>query len=171
MSRTASPVTGKPYGLATVCRVWRLARSGVYRHLAPAPTISLRRRGPTGAMIHAALTAPIRDVLAASPFHGESHRKIWAPAAPCRNAHVVTARAAPDARKRSVGTHPRWSRAGSARPRWHDDPRNSGHDVGDGSDRRLIVSDRSRQGPFHYGYRNFLVSDTIYMKIVSNWRR
>ena len=33
MSRVISPVTGKPYGLAAVCRVWRLARSGVYRHL------------------------------------------------------------------------------------------------------------------------------------------
>jgi hypothetical protein len=26
MSRIISPVTGKPYGLAAVCRVWRLAR-------------------------------------------------------------------------------------------------------------------------------------------------
>ena len=32
MSRVISPVTGKPYGLAAVCRVWQLARSGVYRH-------------------------------------------------------------------------------------------------------------------------------------------
>ena len=37
MSRAVSPVTGKPYGLASVCRVWRLARSGVYRHQAPPP--------------------------------------------------------------------------------------------------------------------------------------
>ena len=42
MSRAMSPVTGKPYGLAIVCRVWRLARSGVYRHLTPAPP---RHRG------------------------------------------------------------------------------------------------------------------------------
>ncbi len=27
MSRALSPVTGKPYGLAAVCRVWRLAGS------------------------------------------------------------------------------------------------------------------------------------------------
>ena len=26
MSRTTSPVSGKPYGLAAVCRVWHLAR-------------------------------------------------------------------------------------------------------------------------------------------------
>jgi putative transposase len=78
MSRSTSPVTGKAYGLATVCRVWRLARSGVYRHLAPAPVTPPRRRGPTGAMSDAALTAAIRNVLAASSFHGEGHRKIWA---------------------------------------------------------------------------------------------
>ena len=39
MSRVISPVTGKPYGLAAVCRVWRLARSGVYRHLRPAAAL------------------------------------------------------------------------------------------------------------------------------------
>ena len=78
MSRVISPVTGKPYGLAAVCRAWRLARSCVYRHLsasAPPPT---QRRGPLGAMSDEALTTAIRDVLAASPFHGEGHRKVWA---------------------------------------------------------------------------------------------
>ena len=33
MSRAVSPVSGKPYGLAVVCRVWGLARSTVYRAL------------------------------------------------------------------------------------------------------------------------------------------
>ena len=78
MSRVVSPVTGKPYGLAVVCRVWRLARSGVYRHQAPPADTPLRRRGPLGAMSDEALTAAIRAVLAASPFHGEGHRKVWA---------------------------------------------------------------------------------------------
>jgi putative transposase len=78
MSRVTSPVSGKPYGLATICRVWRLARSGVYRHLAPAAVTPPQRRGPTGAMTDAALTVAIRAVLAASPFHGEGHRKVWA---------------------------------------------------------------------------------------------
>jgi putative transposase len=78
MSRVTSPVTGRSYGLATVCRVWRLARSGVYRRLAPAPAAPPQRRGPTGAMTDAALTVAIRAVLAASPFHGEGHRKVWA---------------------------------------------------------------------------------------------
>ena len=81
MSRAVSPVSGKPYGLAAVCRVWRLARSGVYRHLSPPRSDTLppaRRRGPSGAMSDDALTAAIRAVLAASPFHGEGHRKVWA---------------------------------------------------------------------------------------------
>src|SRR5215208_8307925 len=78
MSRVTSPVTGKPYGMAAVCRVWRLARSGVYRHLSTAPPPMSQRRGPLGAMSDEALTMAIRGVLAASPFHGEGHRKLWA---------------------------------------------------------------------------------------------
>jgi putative transposase len=78
MSRAVSPVSGKPYGLAAVCRAWRLARSGVYRHQAPPPGAPSRRRGPMGAMSDDDLTAAIRAVLAASPFHGEGHRKVWA---------------------------------------------------------------------------------------------
>jgi putative transposase len=76
MSRVISPVTGKPYGLAADCRVWRLARSGVYRHHSTPP--ARQRRGPFGAMPDDALTTEIRGVLAASPFHGEGHRKVWA---------------------------------------------------------------------------------------------
>ena len=71
MSRIISPVTGKPYGLAAVCRVWRLARSGVYRHLSASPPMAVHRRGPLGVMSDEALTTVIQGVLAASPFHGE----------------------------------------------------------------------------------------------------
>jgi putative transposase len=79
MSRSVSPVSGRPYGLAAVCRAWRLARSGVYRHRAPAPVVTaVRRRGPVGPMPDAALLVAIRAVLIASPFHGEGHRKVWA---------------------------------------------------------------------------------------------
>ena len=48
MSRVMSPVTGKPYGLAAVCRVWRLARSGVYRHLSVPPTAARTTRRDVG---------------------------------------------------------------------------------------------------------------------------
>ncbi len=78
MSRVISPVTGKPYGMAAVCRVWRLARSGVYRHLLASVPPPAQRPGPLGAMSDEALTTAIRGVLAASPFHGEGHRKVWA---------------------------------------------------------------------------------------------
>ena len=78
MSETVSPTSGRRYGLATVCRVWRLARSGVYRHLTPPPSTPPGRPGPVGAMSDAELLSAIRAVLAASPFHGEGHRKVWA---------------------------------------------------------------------------------------------
>jgi putative transposase len=78
MSRTISPSSAKPYGLARVCRVWRAARATVYRHRAPPRQAPPRRPGPVGAMPDAALVGAIRAVLAASPFHGEGHRKVWA---------------------------------------------------------------------------------------------
>ena len=78
MSRTISPSRGRPYGLARVCRVWRASRATTYRHLAPPRTELPRRPGPVGPMPDAALVDRIRAVLAASPFHGEGHRKVWA---------------------------------------------------------------------------------------------
>ena len=77
MSRVISPVTGKPYGLAAVCRVWRLARSGVYRHLcAPAAALVAQRRGPLGAMSDDALTTAIQGVLAARPDVRVRHQPV-----------------------------------------------------------------------------------------------
>ena len=55
MSEAISPVSGRRYGLATVCRVWRVARSGVYRHLTPPPATPPGRPGPVGAMPDGAL--------------------------------------------------------------------------------------------------------------------
>ena len=78
MSRTVSPSGGKPYGVARVCRVWDLARSTVYRRREPPRAAPPRRPGPTGPMSDAALVDAIRGVLAATPFHGEGHRKVWA---------------------------------------------------------------------------------------------
>jgi putative transposase len=78
MSRTTSPSGGKPYGLARVCRAWGVARSTVYRHREPPRPAAPRRPGPAGPMPDADLLEAIRAVLAASPFHGEGHRKVWA---------------------------------------------------------------------------------------------
>jgi putative transposase len=117
MSRAVSPSGSKPYGLARVCRVWRAARSTVYRHRAPPREVPPRRPGPVGPMPDADLVAAIRAVLAASPFHGEGHRKVWAR---LRHAGVRTSK-----RRvlRLLGAHDLLapSRAGSPRgPRNHD---------------------------------------------------
>ena len=72
------PVSGRPYGLAAVCRAWRAPRATVYRRRVPPLPQPLQRPGPVGPMPDAALLVAIRAVVAASPFHGEGHRKIWA---------------------------------------------------------------------------------------------
>ena len=78
MSRTVSPAAGRRYGLARVARVWGIARATVYRRRRAAPELPRRRPGPVGPMPDAELLEAIRAVLAASPFHGEGHRKVWA---------------------------------------------------------------------------------------------
>ena len=78
MSRTASPGSGKPYGVALVCRIWRMARANVYRHRVPARPAPSRRPGPAGPIADADLVEEIRRVLQRSPFHGKGHRKVWA---------------------------------------------------------------------------------------------
>jgi putative transposase len=78
MSRAVSPSARRPYGILRVTRVWRTARAAVYRHRrrdAPRP---VRRPGPIGPMPDDALVGAIRALLAASPFHGEGYRKVWA---------------------------------------------------------------------------------------------
>lgn len=78
MSGAVSPVTGRPYGLASVCRVWRVSRATVYRQRATPRLEPPPRPGPVGPMPDTALLDAIRGVLADSPFHGEGHRKVWA---------------------------------------------------------------------------------------------
>ena len=79
MSRTESPSTAKPYGLARVTAVWGLPRSTYYarRHRLNHPVES-RKRGPRTAWTDEVLTERIREQIAASPFSGEGHRKVWA---------------------------------------------------------------------------------------------
>ena len=81
MSRAASPSAGKRYGLARVCRVWKIPRSTVYfrREKASGRTRSSRqRRGPKGSIPDEALVKAIRRILKESPWNGEGYRKVWA---------------------------------------------------------------------------------------------
>ena len=79
MSTVISISTRRRYGVARVCRVWGVARAGVYRRRAAAAPLAPRRRpGPQGPMPDAALVEAIRRVLIDSPFHGEGYRKVWA---------------------------------------------------------------------------------------------
>ena len=79
MRQATSPSTHQPYGIARVTRVWQVPRSTVYaqrdRRDRPTPWA---KRGPKPPQSDAELTAAGRTVIAASPFHGEGHRKIWA---------------------------------------------------------------------------------------------
>ena len=78
MSLVASPATGRAYGVLRVTRVWREARATVYRHRRCDEPRPRRRPGPLGPMPDETLVEAIRALLAASPFHGEGYRKIWA---------------------------------------------------------------------------------------------
>ena len=76
--------TRRRYGLQRVCRIWHVARSTVYAQrqaLRPGPACTAtppRKRGPLGPCTDAVLVVQIRRILAASPFHGEGYRKVWA---------------------------------------------------------------------------------------------
>ena len=78
MSRTISPFSNKPYGVARVTSAWGLARSSFYaaierREHPPNP----QKRGPK---VHSdeELVATIRQILDKPIFTGEGYRKIWA---------------------------------------------------------------------------------------------
>jgi putative transposase len=79
MSRALSPSSGQPYGLARVCRIWRVARASVYRRRQPQP--DRQRCGPAVALSDPMLTAEIQAVLAAAvQKHTGFHRFSSAPA-------------------------------------------------------------------------------------------
>jgi putative transposase len=78
MSRTVSPSSNQPYGVARVAALWDLARSSFYaaRHRQQQPQ-EPRKRGPK---VHTdeELIVEIRKLLAEPLFTGEGYRKIWA---------------------------------------------------------------------------------------------
>ncbi len=80
MSRTLSPSSNQPYGVARVTTAWSFPRSTFYairaRQLQPARLPA--RRGPKTLFTDQELTAQIRRVIEQTPFSGEGHRKIWA---------------------------------------------------------------------------------------------
>jgi putative transposase len=78
MSRRVSPSTSRAYGILRVARLWGTSRATLYRHRQCEQPGPRRRPGPVGPMPDEALVEAIRALLAASPFHGEGHRKIWA---------------------------------------------------------------------------------------------
>ena len=79
MSRAVSPSTNRPTAFCGVTRaLGHIARHGVSpspMRRSRAPGAGLARSGP---MPDEALVEAIRALLAASPFHGEGYRKIWA---------------------------------------------------------------------------------------------
>jgi transposase InsO family protein len=78
MSRQVPPATGQAYGLQRVTRIWGVARATIYRHRHGADAAHRRKSGPLGAMADQDLAGMIRQLLTASPFHGEGYRKLWA---------------------------------------------------------------------------------------------
>ena len=80
MRGAVSCATGRRYPLTMICAVFRVARSTVYRTMAPAisPPPSTAKRGPKTRWSDDEVVAAIRLVLAATPFHGEGYRKVRA---------------------------------------------------------------------------------------------
>lgn len=94
MSATVSPTTSRPYGVRRVCAAWDLSRSSWYATTAgaAAPPGAPGPRGPTPALTDEALLALIRADLAASPFQGEGHRKVWARLTVVQGVHTARKR-------------------------------------------------------------------------------
>ena len=82
MSDVESPSARRPYGLARVCRAWRIPRSSAqlvrHRRQSSATDVEPPRRGPKSALSDQEILDAVRDAIADSPWVGEGHRKMWA---------------------------------------------------------------------------------------------
>ena len=117
MRRQVSPSTDRVDGLQRVTRVWGVARATSYRHRHRADAAQRRKPGPQGAMSDEDLAGEIRQLLQASPCHGERYRKLWAR---LRFAGIRTSRRRVLRLMRAHGL-PAHQRAGHPRgPRAHD---------------------------------------------------
>ena len=80
MSRTASPLTGKVYGVERVCSAWGVPRSSFYHEISIMPrayeeNLARPKRGPRPKITDEELLKLILEDLESSPFIGEGHRK------------------------------------------------------------------------------------------------
>jgi len=96
MSRETSEGADRLYGLERVCRILEFPRSTIYAQQARendtvVPLFPVRR-GPKPKMPDTDLLVAIRADLAASPFTGEGHRKVWARLRILRDIRVSRAR-------------------------------------------------------------------------------
>ena len=135
MSEVHSPSTGRRYSIKRVCAVWQIPRSTVHSQLRRSSLTDLpapRKRGPVGAATDEELVSLIRQVIDASPFHGEGYRKIWAK---LRFQGVRTSKDRVRLLMRENGLQARPGRRRERpRPRWHDYDRETRSDVGNGHD-------------------------------------
>jgi len=79
MSQANSVSARRPYGLARVCRVWKIPRSSLYhRRASKGKPLSGNRRGPRSQWSDSELAEEIRKTQADSPWVEEGYRKTWA---------------------------------------------------------------------------------------------
>ena len=79
MSAAISPAASQNYGVQRVCRIWGLPRSSFYHAILRVAVVHPAvRRGPVPPVAEDRLLTAIQADLAASPFHGEGNRKVWA---------------------------------------------------------------------------------------------
>jgi hypothetical protein len=76
MAKAISPVSGQPYGIQRVCRLWDVPRSSFYAAQVKIamPAAPPARRGPKPAISDDALLVAIKRDLDTSPWTGEGHR-------------------------------------------------------------------------------------------------